>query len=154
MPENPHASIAEQFADLEDPRIDRRRLHPLINILVIALSAAICGADAWTEVELFGESKRAWFAKFLDLTNGIPSHDMFGRVFAALDAKQFQRCFSSWVRSTCTAPKGQVVALDGKPLRRSHNRTVGKDAIHMVSAWATENQLVLGQIKVQTMFWP
>ena len=72
MPENPHASIAEHFADLEDPRIDRRKLHPLINILVIALSAAICGADAWTEIALFGESKRAWFAKFLDLANGIP----------------------------------------------------------------------------------
>lgn len=148
MPENPHASIAEHFADLEDPRIDRRRLHPLINILVIALSAAVCGADAWTEIELFGEAKRAWFAKFLDLTNGIPSHDTFGRVFAALDAEQFQRCFSNWVRSTCTLLKGQVVALDGKTLRRSHNRTIGKDAIHMVSAWATESQLVLGQTKV------
>jgi predicted transposase YbfD/YdcC len=148
MPENPSTAVAEYFADLEDPRIDRTKLHPLINILVIALCAAICGADSWTDVELFGESKREWFAKFLDLTNGIPSHDTFGRVFALLNAEQFQRCFINWVQAVCEVLQGQVVAIDGKTLRRSHNRTIGKDAIHMVSAWATKNQLVLGQVKV------
>jgi predicted transposase YbfD/YdcC len=120
----------------------------LINILVIALCAAVCGADNWVEIELFGESKREWFAQFLDLTNGIPSHDTFGRVFGLLDAEQFQRCFINWVQAICEVLNGQVVAFDGKTLRRSHNRSAGKEAIHMVSAWATEAQLVLGQIKV------
>jgi predicted transposase YbfD/YdcC len=148
MPENPSATIAEHFEDLEDPRMDRTKLHPLINILVIAICAAVCGADSWVDIELFGESKQGWFAKFLDLSNGIPSHDTFGRVFALLDAEQFQRCFINWVRGVCEVLQGQVVAFDGKTLRRSHNRTIGKDAIHMVSAWATENQVVLGQTKV------
>jgi hypothetical protein len=81
MPENPSATIAEHFADLQDPRIERRKLHPLSNILIIALCATICGADNWVDIELFGQSKQKWFAKFLDLSNGIPSHDTFGRVF-------------------------------------------------------------------------
>ena len=148
MPVNPSATIAEHFADLEDPRVDRTKLHPLINILVIALCAAICSADTWVDVELFGQSKRKWFAKFLDLSNGIPSHDTFGRVFSLLNAEQFQSCFINWVQAICEVLHGQVVAFDGKTLRRSHNRTIGKAAIHMVSAWATKNQLVLGQTKV------
>jgi predicted transposase YbfD/YdcC len=148
MPKNPSTTIAEHFADLEDPRMDRTKKHPLLNILVIALCAAICGADTWVEIELFGKSKREWLAKFLDLTHGIPSHDTFGRVFGVLDAEQFQRCFIDWVQAICEVLQGQVVAFDGKTLRRSHNRTIGKEAIHMVSAWATKNQVVLGQIKV------
>ena len=148
MPANPSTMFAEHFAELKDPRIDRTKLHPLINILVIALCAAICGADNWVEIELFGQSKREWFARFLDLTNGIPSHDTFGRVFARLDAEQFQRCFINWMEAVCEVLKGQVVAIDGKALRRSHDRTIGKDAIYMVSAWATKNQVVLGQTKV------
>jgi predicted transposase YbfD/YdcC len=149
MPENPSAAILEHFGDLEDPRVDRTKLHPLDNILVIALCAAVCGADSWVDVELFGESKQEWFAKFLDLSEGIPSHDTFGRVFGLLDAAQFQRCFMQWVQGVCEVLKGQVVAVDGKTLRRSHNRTIGKDAIHMVSAWATKNEVVLGQTKVE-----
>ena len=148
MPENPSATIAEHFADLQDPRIERRKLHPMINILIIALCATICGADNWVDIELFGQSKHKWFAKFLDLSNGIPSHDTFGRVFAMLDAEQFQHCFINWVQAVCKVLGGQVIAVDGKTARRSHDRTIGRDAIHMVSAWATENQLVLGQVKV------
>jgi predicted transposase YbfD/YdcC len=148
MPANPGATIAEHFFSLEDPRMDRTKLHPLENIIVIALCAVICGADGWVEIELFGEAKRQWFAKFLDLSNGIPSHDTFGRVFARLDAEQFQRSFVSWVQAICQVLEGQVVAVDGKTARRSHNRSIGKEAIHMVSAWAAENQLVLGQVKV------
>lgn len=148
MSENPSATIVEHFGGLEDPRMDRTKLHPLINILVIALCAVISGADNWVDIELFGQSKREWFAKFLDLSNGIPSHDTFGRVFSLLDAEQFQSCFTNWVQAICEMLKGQVVAFDGKTLRRSHNRTIGKDAIHMVSAWATQNRLVLGQTKV------
>jgi len=142
------ATIIEHFSSLEDPRVDRTKLHPLENLVVIALCAVICGADSWVDVGLFGESKRQWLAGFLDLSNGIPSHDTFGRVFAQLDAEQFQRAFVNWVKAVCKRLEGQVVAIDGKTVRRSHNRTVGKDAIHMVSAWATESQLVMGQTKV------
>lgn len=148
MSEDFGATILEHFSNLEDPRIDRTKRHPLENIIVIALCAVICGADGWVEVELFGEAKRHWLAKFLDLSEGIPSHDTFGRVFARLDAKQFQLGFVNWVKAVCERLEGQVVAIDGKTVRRSHNRTLGKEAIHMVSAWATESQLVLGQTKV------
>jgi hypothetical protein len=148
MPENPGATIAEHFSSLEDPRMDRTKLHPLENIIVIALCAVICGADSWVDIELFGESKRQWFAEFLDLSNGIPSHDTFGRVVARLDAEQFQRGFANWGQAICEVLEGQVGAIDGKTSRRSHNRSIGKEAIHMVSAWATESQLVLGQTKV------
>jgi predicted transposase YbfD/YdcC len=148
MSNNPSATIAEHFADLQDPRVNRTKLHPLINILTIALCAVICGADTWVDIALFGQSKRQWFAQFLDLSNGIPSHDTFGRVFARLDAEQFQSCFISWVTAICEVFEDQVVAFDGKTLRRSHDRTIGKDAIHMVSAWAAQNELVLGQLKV------
>jgi predicted transposase YbfD/YdcC len=147
MPRDPSATISEHFADLEDPRIDRAKLHPLINILTIALCGAICGADSWVDIELFGESKQDWFASFLDMTNGVPSHDTFGRVFSLLDAEQFRGCFINWVQAICEVLEDQVVAIDGKTLRRSHDRTVGKKAIHMVSAWAAENQVVLGQVK-------
>jgi predicted transposase YbfD/YdcC len=142
------ATMVTHFSFLKDPRVDRTKLHPLINILVIALSAIICGAEGWTDVELFGQSKRHWLAKFLDLSNGIPSHDTFGRVFAALDAEQFQVCFANWVQALCEKLGGQVVAIDGKTLRHSHDQTIGREAIHMVSAWATESQLVLAQTKV------
>ena len=125
MSENPDATIAEHFASLDDPRIERSKLHPLTNILVIALCGVICGADSWVDIELFGESKQQWFAKYLDLENGIPSHDTFGRVFARLDSEQFQRCFASWVQSVCDVLQGQVVAIDGKRVRRSHNQTIG-----------------------------
>ena len=148
MPQDPSATISRYFADLEDPRIERGKLHPLINILTIALCGAICGADTWVDIELFGESKQEWFASFLDMTNGVPSHDTFGRVFSLLDGEQFRGCFINWVQAICEVLKGQVVALDGKTLRRSHDRTIGKEAIHMVSAWAAENQVVLGQIQV------
>jgi len=148
MSEKPGTTIAEHFASLDDPRVDRTKLHPLMNIVVIALCGVICGADSWVDIELFGESKQQWFGKFLDLANGIPSHDTFGRVFAQLDSEQFQRCFVSWVQAVCGVLSGQVVAVDGKTVRRSHNRTIGKDAIHMVSAWATQSQLVLAQTKV------
>jgi predicted transposase YbfD/YdcC len=149
MPENPSTDITEYFAELEDPRVNRTKKHPLDNVVVIALCAVICGADTWVDIELFGESKREWFAQFLDLSNGIPSHDTFGRVFARLDAEQFQSCFINWVQAVCEVLNGQVVAFDGKTVRGSHNRGIGKKAIHMVSAWATESELVLGQTKVE-----
>lgn len=116
--------------------------------MVIAICAVLCGADTWVDVELFGKSKKAWLSSFLELPNGIPSHDTFGRVFAMLDAQQFQACFMDWVRAVNEVTAGQVVSIDGKTVRRSHDRFIGKSAIHMVSAWASANRLVLGQIKV------
>jgi predicted transposase YbfD/YdcC len=140
--------IGEYFARLEDPRVDRTKRHQLLDILVIAVCGVICGADSWVEIEEFGKAKCAWLRTFLSLPNGIPSHDTFGRVFAALDPKQFQQCFLDWVHAIATSTEGQIVALDGKTLRRSHDRAKGNAAIHMVSAWASANRLVLGQVKV------
>jgi predicted transposase YbfD/YdcC len=144
----PIASISEHFSDLDDPRMDRTKQHMLMDMLVIAICAVICGAETWVEVEMFGKAKLSWLKQFLDLPHGIPSHDTFGRVFSHLDAQQFERCFLAWIQAVSHVFQGQVVVIDGKTLRRSHDRTIGKDAIHMVSAWALDNQLVLGQLKV------
>jgi predicted transposase YbfD/YdcC len=148
MNNQPTASITEHFASLQDPRMERTKLHQLLDILVIAICAVICGADDWVEVELFGNAKLAWLRTFLELANGIPSHDTFGRVFAHLNPEQFQQCFLAWIQAVSEITGGQVVAIDGKVLRGSCNRVLGKAGIDMVSAWATANHLVLGQVKV------
>jgi predicted transposase YbfD/YdcC len=146
--EKSSAAISDHFADLEDPRIDRTKLHKLLDIVIIAICAVTCGADTWVEVEEFGNAKIAWFRTFLELPSGIPSHDTFGRVFALLDSDQFRLCFVSWIQAISQIIEGEIVALDGKTLRRSHDGPLGKAAIHMVSAWASANRLVLGQLKV------
>lgn len=138
------AMFTEHFSELEDPRSDNKR-HVFLDIIMIAVCAAICGADTWDDIELFGISKEGWFKPFLRLPHGIPSHDTFRRVFARLDAERFQSCFVKWVQAVEMLMVGQVVALDGKTLRRSHDRANGKEALHLVSAWASENRLVLGQ---------
>jgi predicted transposase YbfD/YdcC len=143
-----YALIGAPFAELKDPRQAMNQLHKFIDILVIAICAAICGADDWEAVELFGEAKEQWFRSFLELPNGIPSHDTFWRVFRTLDPEQFQRCFMRWMAAIQTVTAGEVVALDGKQLRRSFDTQTGSAAITMVSAWASANQLVLGQRKV------
>jgi len=120
----------------------------LIDIIIIAICAVISGADGWVSIEEYGNAKLEWLRTFLELPNGIPSHDTFGRVFAALDPKAFQRCYLSWVRAVAQVTKGQVIPIDGKAARRSHDRRLGKGAIRMVSAWASQNRLVLGQVKV------
>lgn len=148
MAEQPLGRISEYFGQIEDPRIDRNKLHPLLNIIVIAICAVICGAENWVDVELYGNLKKDWLGKYLDLTHGIPSHDTFGRVFRRLKAEAFQACFLAWVKAVNTITGGQVIAIDGKELRRSMDKTLGKRAIHMVSAWASENRLVLAQQKV------
>jgi len=147
MQQKPVATITEHFSELDDPRRYNKR-HLLLDIIVIAICAAICGADNWVDVENFGNAKHDWFKQFLKLPHGIPSHDTFGQVFAFLDAEQFQTRFVGWIQAVNKVTQGQIVAVDGKKLRRSHDKTIGKDAIHMVSAWASENRLVLGQIKV------
>jgi len=145
--ENLQGTIAEYFAELEDPRWYNKR-HKLLDILVIAICAAICGADGWEDVELFGKTREEWLRGLLELPHGIPSDDTFRRVFAALDVEQFQSCFMKWIQAVEGLTKGQVIAADGKALRRSHDRSLGKKALYMVSAWASGNELVLGQRKV------
>jgi predicted transposase YbfD/YdcC len=146
--ESAYGSIGEHFNQLEDPRMDRTKHHRLLDIIAIAICGVICGADNWVDLELFGRSKEEWLKRFLSLPNGIPSHDTFGRVFAGLDPEQFAQCFTSWVKAVSQLTQGQVIAIDGKTLRRSHDRANGKSAIHLVSAWASANHLVLGQLKV------
>lgn len=141
-------TLVEHFSNVTDPRIDRTKRHKLIDILVISICATICGADGWEEFELFGQSKHDWFKSFLQLPNGIPSDDTFRRVIGRIDPRQFQQCFLDWVHSVYQLTQGQVVAIDGKQSRRSFDRPKGKTAINMVSAWASENQMVLGQVKV------
>lgn len=139
-------SIADHFGQVQDPRqhdVD----HLLLEIITIAICGVICGADSWVEIAEFGEAKEEWFRKFLRLPHGIPSHDTFGRVFRRLDPQQFQSGFVSWIEAISQLTAGQVIAIDGKRLRRSHDGRLGKAAIHMVSAWASANRLVLGQLK-------
>jgi predicted transposase YbfD/YdcC len=146
LPKEPLGPLAASFASLVDPRINRTKRHQLLDIVLIAICAVICGAEGWVDVEAFGKTKKTWLTGFLALPHGIPSHDTFGRVFAALDAAEFQRCFLEWVQAVSVLTAGQVIAIDGKTLRRSHDRRKGKAALHLVSAWATANRLVLGQV--------
>ena len=148
MSEKPLASIEACFSDIEDPRVQGRCDYPLIEVITIAICASIAGAEGWTDMETFGKSKEDWLKQFLVLETGIPSHDTFGDVFGMIDGEEFQRSFMRWVERVFTVTEGQVVAIDGKTARRSHDKAIGKDAIHMVSAWAKANGIVLGQRKV------
>lgn len=141
-------NIVEHFENLTDPRIDRTKKHLLIDIITITLVATICGADGYDEIADFGAARQPWFAQFLQLPNGTPSHDTFARVFAHLNPEEFSRCFLAWTSSLSKKTLGRVIAMDGKTLRRSSDIAQGLPAIHMVSAWASDNSIVLGQIKV------
>jgi len=141
-------SIVDCFGDIEDPRVQGRCDYPLIEIITIAICAAVAGADTWVDVETFGKSKEKWLRQDLKLENGIPSHDTFGDVFRVIEAQEFQKGFIRWVEQIFSVTQGQVIAIDGKTVRRSHNRSIGKDAIHMVSAWASTNGITLGQRKI------
>jgi predicted transposase YbfD/YdcC len=149
MPDEVQISLEECFNDLADPRVQGRCDHKLMDVLIIAVCAALCGADSWVGVETVARAKEAWFRQFLKLENGIPSHDTFGDVFAKIDSEAFQTRFMRWVENVFQVTKGQVVALDGKTLRGSHQRGAGKEAIHLVNAWAVSNGIVLGQRKVE-----
>ena len=148
LKQNPLERVREYFEELEDPRVGRAKRHELLDIVVIAVCGIICSADTWVDIEEFGKAKEEWFRTFLDLPNGIPSHDTFGRVFARLDPEQLQRCLVSWSAALRQASGGKLVALDGKTLRRSHDHARGKNALHMISAWSVDSHLVLGQQKV------
>jgi predicted transposase YbfD/YdcC len=148
MNKQPFASLETCFGDLPDPRVQGRCDHKLIDIVLIAVCAVLCGAESWSEVEEFGQSKASWLKQYLDLPAGIPSHDTFSRVFRLLDAAEFQRRFMHWVEQHFHIPRGQVIAVDGKTVRGSQDSFRGQDAIHLVSAWASETGVLLGQRKI------
>jgi predicted transposase YbfD/YdcC len=137
------------FSNLEDPRINTQRnyRHNLGDILIITILATICGADGWAEIERFGQAKQSWLETFLELPNGIPSHDTFARVFALLEPSRFEACFNQWIASLDIDLKKEIIALDGKTLRGSGNKRQEQPALHLVSAWATKNRLMLAQVK-------
>jgi predicted transposase YbfD/YdcC len=141
------ASIEEHFADLTDPR-RREGTYPLINIVVIALCAVICGADDFVAIAAFGRKKRRWLEQFLDLRTGIPSHDRFNAILGAIKPAEFEKCLLSLITALHEITGGQIIAIDGKTLRRSFDAASSKAAIHMVSAWATANHVSLGQVVV------
>jgi len=148
MSKKPVEAIGEHFSKVNDPRKDRTKDHKLIDIISIAICGVICGAEGWVDIENFGNSKLPWLKTFLELPNGIPSHDTFGRVFSMINAQEFQASFYDWVWAVYEITQGQIVSIDGKCLRGSDDKALGKRAIYMVSAWAAENHIVLGQRKV------
>jgi len=147
MPKKVSARIQDHFVELTDPR-RRKVIYPLINIVTIAICAVICGADDFVSIAEYGRKKRKWLAQFLDLRSGIPSHDRFNAILGAIKPAEFEACLLSWITALHEITAGQIVAIDGKTLRRSFDTASSKSAIHMVSAWATANQISLGQVVV------
>lgn len=136
------------FLGVEDPRLQRGRRHRLLDIMVIAVCAVVCGSRGWTDIEEWGEAHEKWLRTFLKLPHGIPSADTFARVFSIINGEEFERCFSKWAQAVNEASGGKLIAIDGKTIRRSFNAAAQKCAIHLVSAWSIENQVVLAQVKV------
>jgi predicted transposase YbfD/YdcC len=142
--------IWSHFEALQDPRVERTRRHRLMDIVIISVLSVVAGADGWSDIVQFAEDRLDWFKTFLELPAGIPSDDTFRRVFAALDALQFQACFLSWARCLVGSTDGQLVAIDGKTARRSFASEQDQGALHIVSAWASQHQVVLGQLATET----
>ena len=145
--DNKIPDLVNHFSGISDPRLNRQQLHKLSDILVISICAILSGVDTWAHIEEFGHSKIEWFKTFLELKNGIPSHDTFGRVFAILPHEILEEYFVSWVQAAVTLVKGEIIPIDGKRVRGSYDKASGKAAIHMVSAYASASGLVLGQVK-------
>jgi predicted transposase YbfD/YdcC len=145
---NGSASFPDHFQDLQDPRVERTRKHPLINVLFIAVCGVLSGANSFASIHEFATDRRHWFARYLDLSNGIPSDDTLARVLARLDPGAFEKCLLGWIRAVQEVTANRLIAIDGKTLRGSYDRADGRAAIHRVSAWATENKLSLGQVVV------
>ena len=148
MTVKPTPSIIHHFSSIENPRINRQKKHKLQAIFFISICAIICGADNWVAVEQFGLAKEEWFTELLGLEHGISSHDTFGAVYTAIDTDHFSVWFSRWVAALADITEVEVIAIDVKCLRRSLDKASKKAAIYMVSAWAQQNNLVLGQVKV------
>lgn len=147
---SPTSSAAmRHFSRLNDPRIERKKRHELIDIVTIAIMAALCGIDSFDGMAVFSKARLKWLKQFLQLRNGAPSHDTFNRVFGKIKPEKFQECFISWMNEISSLTDGEVVAIDGKTLRGSFDKASSKAAIHMVSAWATRNSMILGQIKTE-----
>lgn len=144
------SSIERHFASLPDPREASGQRHSLMDILTVAICGVLCSSDSWAEIEEFGLAHEPWLRTFLDLTYGIPSHDTFGRVFAALDPEAFERCFMSWMGTLAERSQGRLVAIDGKALRGSFEHAWKREAVHLVSAFAVANRTVFGQIAVDS----
>src|SRR3990167_8490984 len=143
-------TFLKHFEPLEDPRPTTHNfLHNLTDILVITILATICGADTWTEISEFGEAKEDWLKTFLPLPHGIPSHDTFGRVFALMNPLKFESCFRAWIESLEINTNDEIIAIDGKSLRGSANKRKNEKILHLVSAWAVNNRVLLGQVKTQ-----
>lgn len=148
--ESLQASLTQYFGSIPDPRVERTRAHQLVDIIAIALFAILSGADGWVAIETYGLAKQEWLETFLNLPNGIPSHDTFARVFSRLDLVVLESSFQQWVRLLTSTLGAQVIAIDGKTLKGSYDREQGVKALQMVSAWASGHRLVLGQCAVAT----
>lgn len=140
-------NLVEHFSKLEDPRIDRNKKHELIDVIVLCVCAVVSGAEGWSDIEEFGRAKLEWLRKYVPLANGIPVDDTIARIISALSVSGFQECFLSWMDDVVKCTEGEIVAVDGKTHRRSHDRKKGRKALHLVSAWACRNGVVLGQVK-------
>ncbi|MDR2891804.1 MAG: ISAs1 family transposase [Deltaproteobacteria bacterium] len=139
-------SLGNAFISIHDPRIDRTKKHKLVDIIMITLCATICGMEGWEDIEIFAEEREEWFRKFLELPNGIPSHDTMYRVFSRINPKELNKILIEWTQGLNKSVDGKVVAIDGKTLRGSFDTASGQSALHMISAWVEENGLVLGQV--------
>lgn len=148
MRTNGYFEFLTYFVDLDDPRADRGNNHLLIDMVGLVLCGTICGADTWADIERFCKSHQAWFEQFLELPHGIPSHDTMGRVFSLLDTEQLQQCLAAWVEHLQFCLEGQTVAIDGKTLRGSHDKSTGLKPLHVVNVWANQVKFCLGQISV------
>jgi predicted transposase YbfD/YdcC len=142
------SNLLSYFSEMKDPRVDRTKRHLFDDIVFIAIASVLCGAESWNDMQEYGVIKKEWLRSFLELPNGIPSHDTFNRFFSALDPDEFESCFLSWVKSIHQRTHGEVISIDGKTMRGSRNQGC-KTATHIVSAWADQNELILGQIKVE-----
>ena len=148
----PHISVIQKsFNDVENPRSSKNAQHLLIEIIIITICAVICGAEGWESIETFAKARETWLRQFLTLPYGLPQHDTYRRVFARIDPKQLQKSFRQFVQSVFKITDKQVIAIDGKSLRRSYesSKDKHKGMLHMVSAWAAENEVVLGQVKTR-----
>lgn len=140
------SNLIECFSQLQDPRDEKNRRYPLEEILFLCVSAVVSGAEGWEAIERFGQAKLDWLRRFLPMTHGIPSHDTIAWLMARLSPKRFQCCFVEWVQSLSQDTQGEIISIDGKTARRSYDTNRSLGAIHMISAWATANQLSLGQV--------